>query len=85
MRNLFAVLIALICLAGMTPTAHAAKPAKAIKESKEYLVLMPLRVAEEDQNLQGQMQSALVEGLQQQYEVKWGGEVEKKANEVGRG
>ena len=82
MRNLFAVLIALICLAGMPPTAHAAKPAKAIKESKEYLVLMPLRVAEEDQNLQGQMQSALVEGLQQKYKVFWGEEVENKARQI---
>ena len=85
MRNLFGLLIALICLAAITPAAHAAKPNKASKTAqlaKERLVLMPLRVPEEDNNLLGSMEIALVKGLQQQYEVFSGEQVAKKAKEI---
>ena len=43
---------------------------------------MPLRVAEEDKNLQGAMETALVEGLQQKYEVFAGEQVAQKAKEI---
>ncbi len=39
---------------------------------------MPLRVEEEDRQLQGTMETALVEGLQEKYEVFAGEVVSKK-------
>lgn len=50
--------------------------------SKERLVLMPLRLAESDRSLQGAMESALVNGLQQQYEVFFGERVQQEAKKV---
>ena len=66
----------------LTSPAQAAKPGKPVKVSKERLVLMPLRVAEEDKSLQGAMETALVEGLQQKYEVFSGEQVSQKAREI---
>jgi formylglycine-generating enzyme required for sulfatase activity len=43
---------------------------------------MPLRLGEEDQQLQGAMEMALVKGLQQKYEVFFGEQVAKKAREI---
>jgi hypothetical protein len=51
-------------------------------EAKERLVLMPLRLEEEDRQLQGAMETALVEGLQEKYEVFAGEVVSKKAREI---
>lgn len=88
MRNLSGILIACFCLAVMPLAAHAAqtnkadKPVKAIKVTKERLVLMPLRVGEENQNMLGAMETALVQGLQQQYEVFAGEEVKQKTDEI---
>jgi len=50
--------------------------------NKERLVLMPLRVSEADKGLQGAMETALVEGLQQEYEVFSGEQVAQKAREI---
>jgi hypothetical protein len=79
-------LIALFCLFALPLQAHA-KPAKGkvnkVEEvTKERLVLMPLRLGEEDQKLQGAIETALVEGLQQKYEVFSGEQVAKKAREI---
>jgi hypothetical protein len=57
----------------------ATKPAKA---PTERLVLMPLRVGEEDKRLQGAMETALVQGLQQNYIVFAGEQVSQKAREI---
>jgi len=43
---------------------------------------MPLRVSDEDKGLQGTLETALVQGLQQRYEVLSGELVAKKAKEV---
>lgn len=84
MRNTLGVMFTFICLAGMLPQqAHAAKPSNVvIKITKERLVLMPLRVTDEDKNLQGAMETALVEGLQQKYEVFSGEQVAQKARQI---
>jgi hypothetical protein len=55
------------------------KPAKA---PTERLVLMPLRVDEEDKRLLGAMETALVQGLQQNYIVFAGEQVAQKAREI---
>ena len=43
---------------------------------------MPLRLSEEDRSLQGAMETALVEGLQDRYEVFSGERVQQKAREI---
>ncbi|MBX9849038.1 MAG: formylglycine-generating enzyme family protein [Rhodocyclaceae bacterium] len=86
MRNLLTILIAVIGLTMLPVQAHAAGKAKSKSPQqvqKERLVLMPLRL-EEEQKLQGAMESALVDGLQNKYTVMWGEEVEKKAKEIFR-
>lgn len=78
-------IVVFLCLSGLLQPAQAAKPIKAAKSSlpsKEKLVLMPLRMGEEDRNLQGAMETALVEGLQQKYEVFSGEQVARKAREI---
>jgi formylglycine-generating enzyme required for sulfatase activity len=77
---------AVLCLIAL-PLQAQAKPAKAkankVEEVvKERLVLMPLRLGEEDQKLQGAIETALIEGLQQKYEVFSGEQVAKKAREI---
>lgn len=86
LRNLSGI-VAALCLIVMPLQAQAAKPVKAkpaqaAQPTKERLVLMPLRLGEEDQKLQGAMETALVEGLQQKYEVFSGEQVAKKAREI---
>ena len=63
----------------MPLTAHAQKRIKTVEAKKERLVLMPLRVSDEDKSLQGSMETALVQGLQQKYEVLSGEQVATKA------
>jgi formylglycine-generating enzyme required for sulfatase activity len=83
MRQLLSFVIAITCIAVMQPQALAApKPGKAIKPVKERLVLMPLRVPDEDKSLAGSMEAALVEGLQQNYEVFSGEQVAQKAKAI---
>lgn len=82
-QNLLALIFAAFCLLVITaPQAHAAKPKASQQAQKERLVLMPLRLGEEDQQLQGAMEMALVKGLQQKYEVFFGEQVAKKAREI---
>jgi len=86
MKKLFVLLFALNVLA-VIPSAHAAKPAKPAKPQqaqKERLVLMPLRVGEDIQNMLGAMETALAEGLQQRYTVFAGEDVAKKTREIFR-
>ena len=61
--------------------ADAANAVKS-KPNKERLVLMPIRVPEEDKSLTGSMETALIEGLQQKYEVFSGEKVSQKAHEI---
>ena len=84
MRNLTRIIIAIFCLCVLLPQAQAASKAKskATQSGKERLVLMPLRLDEADQKLQGAMETALVEGLQRQYEVLSGEQVARKAREI---
>lgn len=82
--NLF--IVAALCLIVIPLQAHA-KPAKAktaeeTQPTKERLVLMPLRLGEEDKSRQAAMEIALLEGLQQKYEVFSGEQVSKKAREI---
>jgi outer membrane protein assembly factor BamD (BamD/ComL family) len=69
-------------LAGNPTQVHAANGKKPANSKKERLVLMPLRVGEADKELQGAMEGALVEGLQQKYEVFSGEQVAQKAHEI---
>lgn len=84
MRNLTRVIIAIFCLCVLLPQAHAATKtkSKAVQPEKERLVLMPLRVPEEDKNLLGAMETALVKGLHQKYEVFSGEQVAQKARQI---
>jgi formylglycine-generating enzyme required for sulfatase activity len=82
MHKLTSLVIALFCLAAITTTAHAAKVVKAAKPVKERMVLMPLRVPDEDKSLTGAMETALVEGLQLKYEVFSGERVAQKAKAI---
>jgi Protein of unknown function (DUF1566) len=69
-------------LAGNLTQVHAANGKKPANSIKERLVLMPLRVSEENRNMQGAMETALVQGLQQKYEVFSGDQVAQKAKEI---
>ncbi len=51
-------------------------------DTKERIVLMPLRLGEEDKSRQAAMEVALLEGLQQKYEVFSGEVVAKKARAI---
>jgi formylglycine-generating enzyme required for sulfatase activity len=82
MRNTLVVMFAFFCLAAIPPVTHAAKPKASQQTQKERLVLMPLRIPEEDRALQGAMETALVEGLQQKYIVFSGEQVAQKAREI---
>ncbi len=80
MRKLCSVLMA-VCLAYIPLQAQAAKP---VKESKERLVLMPMRVDESEKNMLASMETALVQGLQLKYEVFSGEQVAQKSREIFR-
>ncbi len=86
MKKLLSVTISALCLVVMLPQAQAktVKAPKPQQASKERLVLMPLRVGEDIQNMLGAMETALAQGLQQKYEVFSGMEVEKKTREIFR-
>jgi hypothetical protein len=64
------------------PVAQSKSAKAKSNAAPERLVLMPLRIPEEDKNLQGAMETALVEGLQQTYTVFSGQRVAQKAHEV---
>ena len=71
----------LVFLSLLPLQAHAAMKSK-VDSEKEKLVLMPLRVPDEDRNLTGAMETALLEGLQQKYDVFSGEQVSQKAREI---
>lgn len=70
-------------MVALSMPAQAAKliPAKT-QASQERMVLMPLRVGEQERALQGSMEAAVVEGLQHKYQVLSGEQVAKKAREI---
>jgi copper chaperone CopZ len=76
----------MLCLTAISFQTEAANIANAkaviLTPDKERLVLMPLRVPEEDKNLIGAMETALVKGLQQKYIVFSGERVAQKAHEI---
>ena len=86
MRNVLGIIIATLCLACWIPTqalaAKASKSAKTTQVTKERLVLMPMRVGEGERNMLASMETALVQGLQQKYEVFSGEQVSQKAKEI---
>lgn len=85
-HRLFHIFLAALCVITFPLQSQAAPKAKlkAVQPAKERVVLMPLQLGDADQELRVSMESALVEGLQQRFEVKWGEEVEKKAREIFR-
>lgn len=76
MRNLPYILMFFSFLATASIPAYAAKPVK------ERLVLMPLRLDEADKSRQAAMETALVQGLQQRYDVLYGEKVALKTKQV---
>ena len=82
MKNLIRTIIAVLCVLVLLPQAQAASKGKVAKISKENLVLMPMHLPAEDRNLQGAMETALLEGLQKKYEVFTGDKVDQRRKEV---
>ena len=79
------LVILVICgLLAVAPVQAATKRDKAAGAVKERLVLMPLRVGSKNQNMQGAMETALVQGLQDKYEVFAGEDVAQKSREIFR-
>ena len=81
---LFITAFATLCLVLNPLPSEAANKgiSKPSETTKERLVLMPLRVGDEIQNMQGAMETAIAEGLQQQYTVFAGEDVAKKTREI---
>jgi len=80
----FAVIATFFCLSSLITQAHSATSTREIttQATKERLVLMPLRLSDTDKSLQGTLETALVQGLQQKYEVFSGSQVSQKAREI---
>jgi formylglycine-generating enzyme required for sulfatase activity len=70
-----------VCVGGNLNSSQAAETTQT-KAVKERIVLMPLRVSQEDTGLQGAMETALVQGLQEKYVVFSGEQVAQKAREI---
>jgi len=79
LSNLFGIVI--LCLIAIPFQSQAATKGK-LSAEKERLVLMPLHVPEEDTDLAGAMDAALVKGLQQKYDVFSGEQVAQKARAI---
>lgn len=84
LHQLFGLLLATLCIITLPPQAQAAPKtkAKAPQAAKENLVLMSVRLGEADLPLQGAMETALLEGLQQKYQVFTGDKVDQRRREV---
>jgi hypothetical protein len=85
LRYLFSVIMAATFLVAIPHHSQAVTETKhnaTQQVEKERLVLMPLRVPDEDKNLTGAMETALVKGLQQKYDVYSGEQVSQKAHEI---
>ncbi len=81
-RQLILTFVYLILIALSAHSSAASSNTKVELSTKERLVLMPIRVPEEDNNLTGAMETALVRGLQQKYDVFSGERVAQKAHEI---
>jgi len=83
-RIKFAAIATFLYLTCFVTQANSATPIKEIatQATKERLVLMPLRLSDTDKSLQGTLETALVQGLQQKYEVFSGTQVSQKAREI---
>jgi formylglycine-generating enzyme required for sulfatase activity len=85
-QNRIAILLACFCCAVFPNQATAqdlkVKAAELTTPAKERLVLMPMRVSEENKNMQSAMENALVQGMQQKYVVFEGEQVAQKAKEI---
>jgi formylglycine-generating enzyme required for sulfatase activity len=68
-RNLTVITIATFCLIATSLAAQAADQTEKDQPGKERLVLMPLQAGENDKRLMAQMETELIQGLGQQYEV----------------
>ena len=76
--QLFSLAIAIFFISAIPARSDAANVRKNISSQqveKERLVLMPLRLGEDDQKFQGVIETALVEGLQKKYVVFSGEQV----------
>jgi formylglycine-generating enzyme required for sulfatase activity len=85
LRYLFPFIMAVAFLVAIPLHSQAATKSKhnaAQQIEKERLVLMPLRIPEEDKDLAGSMETALVKGLKQRYEVFSGEQVSQKAHQI---
>jgi len=81
----FGITLAVFCILVVPLQSQAATKGKhkvAQQSGKERLVLMPLRVPEEDGDLNAAMDTALVKGLQQKYTVFSGEQVAQKARAI---
>ncbi len=78
------ITLAILFLLTCPPQSNAAQKYKDASNTsgKERLVLMPIRVPDDDKNLTGAMETALVEGLQQKYDVFSGEAVSQKAHQI---
>lgn len=76
--------LAILFLLTCPSQSNAAQKSKDASNTirKERLVLMPIRVPDDDKNLTGAMETALVEGLQQKYDVFSGEQVSQKAHQI---
>jgi hypothetical protein len=82
MKNLLAFTISVLLLMTFPDLSHAAENSSRLEITKERLVLMPLRLGDEDKNRQAAMETALVEGLHKKYIVFSGEQVAQKAREI---
>jgi TPR repeat protein len=85
LRHLFFIIMVVVFLVAIPHHSQAATKIKHKASNRvemERLVLMPLRVPEEDMNLTGAMETALVEWLQQKYDVFSGEQVSQKAHQI---
>jgi deoxycytidylate deaminase len=80
--QLLVAIISALYLSAIPLSSQAATKAKQKTTQKERLVLMPLRIPEEDKNLAGAMETAIVKGLQQKYDVFAGEQVSQKAHQI---
>jgi formylglycine-generating enzyme required for sulfatase activity len=78
LRNLIALAISMFCLLVTPLPAQAANKTEKDQPSKDRLVLMPLKAGE----FLAQMESALIQGLAQQYEVVSGKQVIQSLKKV---
>ena len=86
MPNIVTMLLSIVFLAVTPSWVFAAElknnTGKQNQPEKERLVLMPMRVSEENKNMQSAMENALLQGLQQKYIVFEGEQVAQKAKEI---